>query len=46
MSPFKLSSEGYTFKNFMDDGFEVGQPIVIEKYEPVNVSIDESKTSK
>lgn len=46
MSPFKLSSENYTFKNFMDDGFDVGQPIIIEKYEPINVVIDESKTNK
>ena len=46
MPPFRLSSENYTFRHFMDDGFAVGQPIVIEKYEPVNVKVDESKVNK
>ena len=46
MPPFRLSSENYTFRHFMNDGFGLGQPIIIEKYEPVNVIIDESKANK
>lgn len=46
MKPFKVSSDDYTFKHFMDDGFDIGQPIVIEKYEPIDVQIDGSKIHK
>ena len=46
MKPFRTATETYTFKNFMDEGFGVRQPIIIESYEPVNVTIDESKIPK